>query len=198
MAANMSMNALLGAVVDRLKDQLSLDDSAVGIGYDGRPPAFTGEEWFQVHPGRVYNDKRIGRESLDEYFDVTVTLTRRTGYTPQDRIGSAVMAEQTQGLYTRADAVKVAIHVKDEVLDFAGGSLVDHTWTGGKDYSIPDTAEGFIEKLAFDDYSVPEPKGPEWFWATGKGGYQNSPPAGIAIEIRFCDARRVQTIESMS
>lgn len=192
----MSMTALLHAVADRVKTALTLTDANVGISYDGKPPAFEGEEFFVVHPGSVRNSADL---SLDELYGVSVTLTRRTAFSPQDRIGTAIMAKVTLGLYARADKVKVALHKSEQVLDLIGGTTELQTWTGGKSYSLENSVEGFIESLVFDRYSdEPMQKGPEWLWATPKGGHMNSQPAALALEIRFRDARRIQTIESMT
>lgn len=188
------MVALLGGCKDTLATSLSLtDDSKIGTSYDGQPPAFDGEEFFQLHPGGIRNSDL---ESLDEYYDLTVTLTRRTGYAPQDRMGSDTMLDPTIGLYKRADAVKTSLHMKYEPLDKAGGTCIasGQTWTGGQTYSLAATVNGFVEPLHYAGMSAPMVKGPDWFWGEGS----NEPPSGIAIEIYFKDARRIQTRESMT
>ncbi len=191
----MSMTALTGAVLARLQSALSLDGSSSSISYDGQPPAFSGEEFFVVHPWFVQNTEG---DRLDEKYGVVVTVTRRTGYPPQDRMGSDVTLYPTTGLYKRADAVKVALHKNYTVLNLAGGTCVESggpTWTGGETYSIAATENGFVEPLVFDSYSDrPMVKGPEWFWAEAEG---MDPPSGIALEVRFKDARRIQTLTDM-
>lgn len=177
----MSMESLLIAVRDRLRDQLDLTPEQCEVQPDGQPMPMSGEEFFAVHPGDWRNED-VNPLSLEEVFDVSVTLTRKAGYLPTDRVGTELVTKFTLGLYARAAAVRRAIHADYNLLDAANLQINEDSGA---------TENGFIEPLSFRSGSTPMAKGPDWFWSDD----ENDPPAGYAIELRFGGARRKQVIE---
>lgn len=193
------MRALLNAVSDRTKVLLSLDEGSVGVQDDGMPPAFAGQEYWAIHPGNVHNRANDTNDQLDLYHSVTVTLTRKLGYVPTDRIASDTLLSLTDGMYLRAELLvgmsgQPGLHMDNKTLDLVGGTddQNSRTWAGGQIYSIPATVQGFCEPLRFRDMSLPQRKGPKWFAAGAGTTYPSGQkPTGMAIEIRFVDARRI-------
>lgn len=190
-----SVTVLMSAAKARIKTIFSFtDDGNVGVSYDGQPPAYEGEEFFQVHLAS-WTNKSV--QSLDEYIDLDVTLTRRTGYAPQDRVGSDTMMDLTAGLLYRSRQVAIGFHMDYAMLDLCGGTKWDSTalWTGGQTYSFPTTVDGFREPLMFSTADKIEPRGPDWFWAQGYSEGP-TPPTGISITLHFLGARRTQNIST--
>ena len=191
----MSMSVLLQAVRDRLKAALAIDDTKIDINENGKPPAFSGEEFWVVHPG-AFNNTSV--QSLDERYDVSVTVSRRTEYAPDDRSEDWLVKVNT-GLYDRIAIARAALHMDYPTLDLCGGTKSDGVtfWTGGQTYSLSNAVMGFREPLFFSLAHVPADKGPEWFWAdpAGEDGNQVS---GTAVQIDFLGARRTQNITGQS
>lgn len=176
----MSMGALLEAVATKLRTATGLPAGNVDVRDDGEPPNFAGELFIAVHPGSIGSD---ATECLDESYSITVTITRRRGYIPDDKVGQEMITNRRTGLYYRVDQVRAALHGKwDYILPVS-----DETTANG---IIGALANGFIETLAYRGCSVPRKVGAEWF---GGGGDRE---AGSVVEMTFDRARRVQTIES--
>jgi hypothetical protein len=182
----MAMDVLLQAVVDRVKTIMTYDDTQVDVSDDGKPPPFSGQVFAVVHPGEFSND---GDLSLDEKYDVSVTLTFRTGYVPQDRIGQEVLFK-TIGIYAAVHRLRAGLHMDYTGMGFCGGL----GQAGGKSYSLSSGVNGFSEPLKFRRASKPMVKGPDWFWADGV----DDATTGVAVQIDFVGARRIQSIESMT
>ena len=181
----MSLAALCLAVKDQLQDELGLDDGKCALMMDGQPPPSCGELFVAVHPGgwRPESDPDMG---TDEQFGVYVTITRRKGYSPQDREGMAVWALAETGLDAVARRVFAALHKRYEVLA-AANKIIGQTPTAA-------SPVGFVEPLRIESVGDPEPKGPDWFTADspkGSGKYAN---AGVAVVLRFGGARRLQRL----
>lgn len=188
------MDALVKSVVYRIKTILTLTDANVGDSYDGQPPAFSGEEYWQVHEGASDNS---GVNFLDERFNVDITLTRKTGYTPQDRIGQDTLGDLTTGIRKRARTIAIALNMDYTTLDVCGGTkgqVATEFWAGGQAWSLTHSDTGFREPLRYGRIDKPEVKGPEWFWATDHSDHSNGPPTGIAITIHLTGARRTQDL----
>lgn len=174
----MSMPALLDATADRCMAILSLTGDNVGVQLDGQPPPFAGELYVAVHPGPVTNNDQL---CLDETYRLSVTVTRRTGYTPVDRVAADALLKPTTGLYRTCEAMRAGLH-----MDYAGMNAANAAIGGAEN--------GFVQPIAYEGMSLPQPKGPDWFWADGT----EDGPTGVAVQIDFGFARRVQTIEEMS
>ncbi len=180
------MRVLLQATLERMLAVLSLAATEGAVGFDGQPPAVAGEFFPVVHPGMAENDADL---SLEEYFDVSVTLNLRVAYSPFDRHGAEVMTKATTGLYAKAELLRVGLHMDYVLMGYCGG--LDRT--GGKAYSLPATVNGFVEPLKYRRMLPPRRVGPEWWWAEPN---EDALPAGVALQIDFGRARRQQTIES--
>lgn len=194
----MSMIALQQAVADRIKAITTLTSANVGVSYDGQPPAFDGEKYIQVSAGAT----RRGQEGnfLDRYFDIDVTVTRRTGYTPQDRIGQDTIDDPNAGMGNDVETLSVLLDRDYLVLSLVGGTMSDGStfWTGGQTYSLTHAQNGFREPLKFSRADKYEIKGPDWFWShKEQSDYGGDPPTGIICVLHFIDARRTQAIGSL-
>lgn len=174
----MSMNSLILGVVDFLRAPstgLGLDDKSCDEQPDGQPPPMAGEWYVAVTEGSWTND---ATECLDESYGVEITITRRTTFSPSDRVNVAVKRE----LRRKAAEIRAAIHGREEPRIAANTRL---------DANVENV---FVEPLRFRSAGKIEPKGPDWFWAEG----MTNPPTGVAITLIFGGARRVQTIESQT
>ncbi len=172
----MSMSALLLAVAAKIKSATGLTDSNVGVQEDGQPPPFAGELYIAVHDGDSANDAET---SLDETFGVDVTISRRAGFVPKDRVGSELIVKATTGLVARSDAIKVAIHMQYDVI--IGGANAANTIIGAG-------ANGFEKPLKFRRCTRTQRKGAEWF------GAEKGQPGGKIKVLSFDGAQRVQNI----
>lgn len=172
------MNELILAVVDflRSKDGLSLSASECDEQPDGQPPPNAGQVYYAVHEGGWRNNQD---EHIDEMCAVNVTITLRAGFAPQDRTGLALLRD----IRNRRASLRAKIHNSYKILELANDKLTANYGANN----------GFIEPLRFRDAGKPEPKGPEWFFAEHKA----TPTTGYAVTLRFENARRVQTNESM-
>lgn len=173
----MSMRALLTATRNRIRTALSLTERNCEIMPDGQPPAFSGELYIAVHPGDFYNDSLT---SLDETYSVYVTITRRADYSPHDRLGTQLLTH-LDGLYGRAEAVRAIVHMDYSIIN-AANSI------------IGPLRNGFVEPLSFQNCTYLGVKGPDWFNAEGS----DDTPTGLAVQLTFGGARRVQVIEEQA
>lgn len=174
----MSMPDLLNAVRDRIRSVLSYTNFECDVQPDGAPDPVSGQVYVSVHAGAIRNDDM---ESMDEYYEVLVTLTMKVGYLPVDAFGPQVITKATTGLYARAAAIRKTCHM-------------DYTAMTAANTALGGSVNGFVEPLSYRGMGRPEVKGPAWFSAED----ENDPPAGLALEIRFDGARRKQTLESMT
>ncbi len=174
----MSMPDLLTAVRNRIRSVLSYAAFECDVQPDGSPEPASGQVYVSVHPGSVRNDDM---ESLDETFEVLVTITLKVGYLPVDAFGPQVILKASTGLYARAEAIRKTCHM-------------DYTAMTAANTALGGSVNGFIEPLSYRGMGRPEVKGPAWFNAED----DPDPPAGLALELRFDGARRKQTLESMT
>jgi hypothetical protein len=184
------MAALLKAVEERAQAILTLTSSNVLVRPTGKPPAFSGEEFWSIHPGEFTNDLDTGRRDT---YSIRVTLTRRSGSYPDDRRGDELIAKATTGMYARVNLLIAGLHMDYLVLDYVGGTFGAGNWTGGKSYSLTTAVNGFVEPLMFMQCSEPQEVGASWFHSD-----EAEDVSGYAILIVFGDARRIQTVESDS
>lgn len=187
----MSMDALLWAVKARLQAALGLDDNSCDVTPDGQPPPFDGEWFFAVHAGGSRNASPQAHR-VEEYFGLSVTVTRRSSYAPSDRHGPEVIAKRKEGLLARARKAAAAVHGSYTVLNAANG-LIDEDQGAAQD--------GFVEPLLLSGISRPGAQTAHWFWAEGGGGHANQftsggggygETAGWSVEVSFRDAMREQ------
>lgn len=178
----MSMDALMRAVREHLKDRLSVDSKACEITDDGSPlPVAAGPFFYAVCPGewRRGEDPDAG---LDEYFGVEVVVTAWAGKFPRDRVGPNLIASEVgQGLYAKAERVRAILH-KDPP---------DYPVLRAANAIITATDNGFVEPLLFQSGGRAEIKGPDWFSSDDRGGMSR---VGLAIRLSFGGARRIQVV----
>lgn len=172
-----SEGVLLRGVRDSLRTALSLDATGCQVTADGRPDPMCGEWFVAVHGASTTNS---ARNHLDERVGLSVTITRRTGFTPQDRIGEEAVLD----LFGMASWVKALIHMEYPVMD-AANALIDG-------FNV--STNGFVEPLDFQTQQYLGPQGPSWFWSEGV----DDATTGIAVTLSFGNARRICYTESDS
>lgn len=214
----MSMAALLNATKAYIQTTiLSLTpgvDSAdiyCDVTEEGQPKPNSGQLFYGLVGRSITNDSDA---SLDEYYAFDVTITLRTGYVPDDRIGNqliiAALAGGTSdppgGIWALTELLRAGwrqasntggLHMNYQILSLAGGT----PWTsaGGyvpQSYSLPNTVNGFIEPAKFKSATYLGAKDPDWFHAVVDPNAD--PIAGVAVKLSFERARRKQVIESSS
>lgn len=173
------MPHLLQAVLDHLRASLALDESTSEVMPTGKPPAFSGDTFYVVHPGQIGTDQV---EGLEETFGVDVTITLRTGSVPADRVGTELILNTTTGIYARAAAVRAKLHMRyADVMNDANAALGSGV-------------NGFVEPLWFLGAGRVQEQGAAWFSAKAT----TANPAGISLTLSFGRARRIQVIEEMT
>lgn len=175
----MTERAMLQGLRNALRTALSLDETGCQVTADGRPDPMCGEWFYAIHPGGTSNTQR---NYLDETADCSVTITRRTGFTPQDRIGEEAVFE----LLDRASAVKAIVHMEYPVMDAANTLIpgtAEHVAVNGGSV----TTNGFVEPLGFRSQQYLGPQGNSWFWAEG----MDDAVTGLAVRLDFAGARRI-------
>lgn len=177
----MSMNALLVAVRDRLRQHLDVPPEAIEIMADGRPSPAVGDVFVAVTEGEWRLDESIGAGDLmlPETFGVEVVVTRKCGVAPFARIGTAILAEAQRGLTALCRKVVVAVHNSYVVMAAANAEVTTAT-------------DGFHHPLVFVNAGRTMPQGPDWFQAKGQ---KSSPPCGLSRTLVFGRAQRVQKLE---
>lgn len=171
--------AMLEGLRNALRTALSLDKTGCQVTADGRPDPMCGEWFVAVHPGNTANSQR---NYLDERADASVTITRRTGFAPHDRLGEEAVFD----LLDYAGRVKAVVHMEYPILDAANrlitGTAEHAAATGGAV-----TTNGFVEPLGFVSQQYLGPQGSSWFFAEG----MEDAVTGIAVRLDFAGARRI-------
>lgn len=183
----MSMRALLTAVRNRLRAAITDVPPGLGyetrqceVGWDGQPPPMAGQVFVAVHPGSITSQSD---QAMDEYYDLTVTLSMRLGQFPVDRWGERSLILSDTGLYARAEAIRALLHMNYPVQDAANAII------GAQD-------NGFVETIRYLGMGALREQGPDWWWAESE--QQTEAPVGLSVEIRLGKARRVQVVEEQS
>lgn len=189
----MSARALLRAVEARLRSAAVLNDQpaeAVGrvcaVRDDGRPPQNMGQWFYAVHHARAEagTDSDVV-EVVDLYHAVTVTITARKGYTPDDRKGQVLV---TAGdLIDRAEALggPGLIHGNYADVMNAANALIPGTEAYCAVHGGSPWTNGFVEPLWLLGYGPCEEKPGSWV------GSKDASEV-LAIAVRFGKARRLQ------
>lgn len=182
---------LLQAVRDHLRETLNLNESECEMTFDGQPFPIAGEQFIAVWPGDWAGNQSEDAD-LTEVYGAMVTVTRRLGYSPEDRWGPEVWAKANKGVEAVCRRVIVNLHGEQNnaaILNRAN-SLLPAPADGG-------TYWGFSEKLVFRGGGRPEKKGASWFSARDKRtGRQAN--VGIAQTLAFFGAKRVQDERAMT
>lgn len=185
----MSIRAILHGVETVLRSAAVLDDpdgKICGIQGTGKPPAKFGQIYYAVHWGgaRADRDARIV-SVIDAYHDVTVTITAKVGYIPQDARGR-VISDSLQLLDLAETLASPGIlHGNYTVLSEANALIVGTAEYAVAHPTVPVTTNGFEEPLILFDYGPIKEESPAWISAReGKDIY--------TIPVRFGRARRTQ------
>ncbi len=161
---------------------LTLDEFHCEVTPDGRPTPISGQWYLAVHPGDSSN---AAQNCLNELIGFKATLTMRTGFAPVDRHGREVLLA-ADGLLERASALAYRNHMNYAVMN-AANLLIPGTAEYVAANGGTRTVAGFVEPLAFLSMQYLGVKAADWFFAEGQDKY-----SGLAVELRFGRARRVQ------
>lgn len=205
----MSMTALAGAVRETIQTMLGLNttpnangmviaDLTCDLTSEGQPKPASGQVFYGIVLEGMSSNSTM---DLDRDFRLKVIITLRSDYSPVDRTGTELLLKakttaNTGGLWARVEELidkdQGGLHLNYSVLDKAGGSYGGGVWTGGKSYSLANTVNGFAQPLAFRSAIYLGVKGPDWFWGDSAG--EGSVYSGVAAEVVFAFARRIQVV----
>lgn len=180
----MSMRALKQAVETRLRSAACFNDLTVTLGRNirrairGQPMPKAGQ-WFIGIDGDGFSNQDHRPQGLDETYGILVVVTFRMDYAPDDRKANQLTLDEH--LDDTVDRVRRYLHG-------------DYTTLATANTTIGASANGFVEPLSFLSASRAIEKGPEWFWSEA----DQDGPAGVAVEMRFGGARRIQLLGSVT
>jgi hypothetical protein len=182
----MSLAALLVAVRDELRGVLAMPDAVIGIEEDGQPPPGIGAStYIAIHPvsWRPSNGREVVM-GLDESYAIGVTITKRVGYIPQDRMVEEMYLKSLVGFEQLARRIMVAIHQSGTVMERANQFILANKLTDTQ-------TDPFIEWLRWrSTQEVPTKRDGSWMWETNPDKIDNL--AFETITIVFSEARRIQ------
>jgi len=180
-----SQRALLLAVRDHLRQELSLATGQCEVQFDGQPPPVCSELFVAVHPGDWANEPV---EGLLEVYGVEVTVTIRVARVPQHALGpNALVGPSGESLDNWLEKIRAVLHLDKGVYPVLTKANA----------LIGSGENGFIEPLRFQSGGRPQPRGPDWFSADTDLS-SRLPPVGLSQTLIFGGARRVQVIEEQS
>ena len=165
-------DALLNAVRDTICTTLGYKtEIECDVTPFGQPPPNAGGRFVALHGISVKNTmaNKAGKQALDEYYSFKITVTIKTSASPYDR-------KRDGGIWALALPIRGLVHMSDAAM-----ILATQYDTNGVTW---------VEPMIFSGGSEPQPKGPDWFWGEG----QDPDPTGIAVELTFSNARRIQYI----
>lgn len=179
----MSQRALMLAVKTHLQSEFTWNDDACDVAMDGSPRPVCGEQFVSIWPGTWTIHQQHGDDDLDEEIGVNITVTRRLGFSPQDRWGQEVLTKATTGLEAILRQILATLSVNRwSLLQDANGLIGPH--------------DAFVEPLRFQTAGRPELKGPDWFSAIED--FEMSVKAansGVAQTLTLIGSRRLQSLE---
>ena len=159
-----------------------LDDPAgkiVNFEDSGKPPAMAGQLSIVVHFGGCRSGNASPDGGDDRYYDVSVTLTFRTAYSPADRRGGDLVNPRLRSLSTLADWLPNRL-VGNWLLVVKANALIP-----GQGVST----DGFTE--TFSGFSLTEIQEAGGAWLSESGG--GSGETGIrTVRINLTGARRIK------
>lgn len=162
--------ALLQAVRDRIRSQLSYENSKCDVQVDGMPPPFAGEFYVAVHPAEWRADVEV--IPLDEHMGIDVTLTMRLSHVPRDHLGGSLFLLALTGLNARLRAIIRQISMVYSVMDTANANIIG--------------TEKLYDPLRFAGADPPRVVPGSWFHA------EEDEEAGLVRTLHFTRARRTQ------
>src|SRR5262249_40579634 len=100
----MSRRALYKAMRDFIQARLGLDSDSCEIGFSGKPKPSCGELYVAIHPlpTRMIVDGDVG---VGKSYGGRVTITRRLGYSPDDRRGIEIWLKDDEGVEAIAEVI---------------------------------------------------------------------------------------------
>lgn len=121
----MSMSALVEAVRNHLREQMSLTCAECDIAPDGHPPGNAGSEFIAVDEGEATN---AARENLQEEYEINVWVCRKSGVFPANKRGDMRLKSEPYlagmvSLDERCRQVIVALHANHAVTKAASELL---------------------------------------------------------------------------
>lgn len=181
----MSQAAILEAVAEHLREAFGLTDLGCKVMFDGQPPPMCGQEFIAVHEGEW--DITDDDYDLDETYGVIVTVTRRVGNHPIDKIGSDVLyGSGSKPVNNRCREIITSLHHNNQYIRLRANDLLN-TLTG----------EGFITPLRIISPGRAEIKNHAWFHAAPPDSGSGAEQIGVARSLSFTGARRIQGISTM-
>ena len=174
----MSEVALVNAVAKKLRTTLSdRTGDHVRVSFEGQPFPHSGQ-WFVGVAENGFSNQSMSATGLDELYSVKVVITFKMAYSPKKDI-EELMAEQGQ-MRDMTRKVVTAIHQQWDVIGYANTELGN-------------AVNGFIECLRFSSATPVQTRGGDWVWSDS-----DNPPSVYVRELTFINARRIQTLESMT
>jgi hypothetical protein len=186
----LSIDALQRAVLQQLRASLELSDADSDIVLEGMPHPSAGEQFVGVWEGAWDVDPRGSNRGayLFEIYGINVTVTRRIGFSPLDRIAPEVLIKQKKGLNAACRSILIAVHMNYlQILDIANIDIE-------QEQGIP--IEGFVEPLRFQSAGRAELKGPDWFSASAELDAEGYGMVGLARTMAFGGAKRNQRLDA--
>jgi hypothetical protein len=174
----MSLPALMEATCKAIRAKFDLTELGCDVTPDAQPHPSCGEWFYAVHPGSVSNVSPRADVHVQEEYSFSVTVTRRTGVPPHDRLGPNAMLEKDGILGT---ARKMALEVVNMNYDLMGEAN-----------DLIGAENGFTKPPVYLGMNWLGPRGPSWFFAEGDDGDVAS---GLAVEVNFGRAVRTQYLE---
>ena len=194
----MSMSALCLAVRNDLRTMLGVPSATYAdaslicdLAFEGMPHPAAGEVFYAVHDGG-WNAAQTGDYDLFERMTVSVTITKKVGYTPKDRRATDAWATSSTGLDALARAVVKRLH-QNQAIRLAANVIIGATDT------LDSNPNGFETTVIFQGGSNVQQHGPEWFESPQYSGV-SVPDKTVAISVRldFGMADRLQGISGLT
>lgn len=177
----MSEAVIISAVRDFLRSELSLSEVECEATPAGKPLPACGQRFVGIYVSNPAPREQI-ENAFNEDFSVTVVVTVRSGFSPEDRQGTDLLWDAS-GLSAICNTIKTGIHNNRYVLLGQMNDLLALEYPG-------ETVHGFIEPLEWVSSSdAPEPVDPDWFSAESA----DDSPAGYRMYVTFGNLYRIQS-----
>lgn len=166
--------AYLRAVQDDLRTLLADPAGNVArVRIDGQPTPNCGPWFYAVHLQRINSDSE-SVVALDTSPSISVTITRRTGASPNAAQGDAILLANGE-LLDRLE----------QLIDRQHGSYVTMNLANAAGYLGADASHGFSEPLRFLNADAIQHRGNDWFFAPDG----DDPIAGLSATAHFGGAK---------
>lgn len=185
----MSLAHLLIAARNQLQTSFSIDSKVCDVEEGPQPPPKCGQIYYSIYgtewtPGPNPNQ----HQGIDEHYGFAVCITKRAGYVPKHRLGDVIYTHPTTGILAIARSVIIALVPNRYAVLTAANTLI----------GITNAIQEPYQWIGCDP--APIQVGPDWFGASPQTS--NTPTnvvnLGYRLEVRFGNARRLQTYVSMT